>query len=256
MANHGDWSRIEVRVSADYADPAGVEALLGLRSAGLDTSSVRVHQVCFLLGVRDPERAARELFVDPVLEEGAVGVPLEGSGVAVSVCKRPGVMDPAEASILRALRALGESTTRAVTGQTYWIEADASPESILEAVGRSLANEVIEEITPGIVPPPRDLPTAGERHATPDIPLEGLSDEELVAISRRHVLALDANEMRTIRDHFDSLGRAPRLGELETLAQTWSEHCKHKTLTGPIEYVEAGRTLKGRSAGDVARFPG
>jgi phosphoribosylformylglycinamidine synthase len=64
----------------------------------------------------------------------------------------------------------------------------------------------------------------------------------LRAISRRYVLALNAEEMRTIRDHFRTLGRTPRLGELETLAQTWSEHCKHKTLTGPIDYSEDGRT--------------
>ena len=42
--------------------------------------------------------------------------------------------------------------------------------------------------------------------------------------------------MRTIRDHFDSLGRDPTDIELETIAQTWSEHCSHKTLRGPYEF--------------------
>ena len=69
-----------------------------------------------------------------------------------------------------------------------------------------------------------------------------MNDDELVGISRHYSLALDALEMRAIVAHFKELGRDPRLGELETLAQTWSEHCKHKTLTSPIEYVEEGRT--------------
>ena len=253
--------RIEVRVKSGFADPAGVAALHDLRLAGLGAESVRVHQVYFVAGLRDPARAARELFIDPVMEEGGAG----GTGTAVSVSKRPGVMDPTEASILRALRALGEKPTRVVTAKTYWIVADATPEEIAAAVGRSLANAVIEEITLGEAPEPREMPLKEHlaraptevdvlrqvvgpdvliepRSAVPDVPLHGLSDDQLLAVSRRYVLALNLHEMKAIRDHFKGLGRAPRLGELETVAQTWSEHCKHKTLTGPIEYTEGGKT--------------
>jgi phosphoribosylformylglycinamidine synthase len=242
MGSTPDWARIEVRVRAERPDPAGVAAQHDLHLAGLEAASVRVHQVFYLQGLRDPARAAREVFVDPVLEEGSCDRPFEGRGAGISVWKQTGVMDPAEASILRALRALGEEPTRAVTAQTYWIESDADPDAILAAVKRSLANEVIEEIGLGPVPTPRDLPRGGGKVTIPRVPLEGLSDDELVAISRRHVLALNAEEMRVIRDHFRALGTAPRLGDLETIAQTWSEHCKHKTLTGPIDYEEDGRS--------------
>jgi phosphoribosylformylglycinamidine synthase len=182
------------------------------------------------------------VLVDPVVVEGGAGGALEGAGTAVSVGKRPGVMDPAEASILRALRALGERPRRAVTARTFWIVADAAPAEIAAAVGRSLANEVIEEITLGTAPAPRDLPSGAARARVPDVPLDGLPDDDLLAVSRRYVLALSLAEMRAIREHFRGLGRPPRLGELETVAQTWSEHCKHKTLTGPIDYTEGGRT--------------
>src|SRR5512134_3773066 len=127
--------RIEVRIREGFADPAGVAALHDLRLAGLVAKSVRVHQVYFVEGLRDAARAAREILIDPVLEEREAG----GEGTAVSVTKRPGVMDPAEASILRALRALGEKPTRVVTAKTYWIVAAATPEEIAAAVGRSLA---------------------------------------------------------------------------------------------------------------------
>ena len=234
------WTRVEVRVADRFADPAGVAALTDLKLAGLDAENVRVHRVYYLLG----SAPCRELFLDPVLEQSSIGGAFDGRGTAVSVWKQPGVMDPSEASILRALRALGQQPQRAVTGKTYWIECDAPPERILEAVKQSLANEVIEAIGLGAVPEPRDLPRAAERHVIPDIPLDGLSDEQLVEASQRYTLALNAEEMRVIRDHFAGLGRAPRLGELDTIAQTWSEHCKHKTLTGPITYTEDGRVCE------------
>jgi len=233
------WTRIEVRVREDFIDPAGIAAQRDLKLAGLVATSVRVHRVFFVLGA---DTSAEALFVDPVLEESSTQEPLTGLGTAVSVWKQPGVMDPSEASILRALRVLGHDPARAVTGQTYWIESGALPEVVLAAVKESLANEVIEEIGPGAVPQPRDLPGDSARVALPVIPLSGLSDQELLDISRRHVLALDVEEMRAVRDHFAGLSRDPRLGELETVAQTWSEHCKHKTLTGPIDFTENGAT--------------
>jgi phosphoribosylformylglycinamidine synthase len=47
-------------------------------------------------------------------------------------------------------------------------------------------------------------------------------------------LSLSRAEMEAIRAHFRALGREPTDVELETLAQTWSEHCKHKTLAGAV----------------------
>ena len=48
-------------------------------------------------------------------------------------------------------------------------------------------------------------------------------------------------EMETIQRHFQELGREPTDIELETIAQTWSEHCSHKTLKGRVRYVENGQ---------------
>ncbi len=63
-------------------------------------------------------------------------------------------------------------------------------------------------------------------------------DEGVLAkLSREGQLFLSLAEMRTIQAHFRSLGRDPTDAELETLAQTWSEHCSHKTLAGRIAYT-------------------
>jgi phosphoribosylformylglycinamidine synthase II len=241
MPAEATWARVEVAVLPEFPDPAGVAARRDLELAGLPCAAVRVHQVYYLQGEVDADRAARELFADPITEHASAGAPIPGRGLPVSVWKRPGVMDPSQPSILRALRALGMRPTRAATGRTLWIDADAPAETVAAAVRRSVANELIEEIGVGPVPAPRELPRERAHRATPEIPLEGLDDGALAALSRRHALALSAVELRAVRDHFARLGRHPRLGELETLAQTWSEHCKHKTLTGPIEHVENGR---------------
>src|SRR5690606_33709056 len=69
------------------------------------------------------------------------------------------------------------------------------------------------------------------------VPLSGLNDEELLTLSRRRLLSLDLNEMRAIQNFYDQLGRAPTDVELETLAQTWSEHCVHKTFRAQIDFT-------------------
>src|SRR5271157_2034771 len=63
-----------------------------------------------------------------------------------------------------------------------------------------------------------------------------MDDEALRVLSRQGQLYLSQVEMQTIQAHFRKLGRDPSDAELETVAQTWSEHCSHKTLTGRIRY--------------------
>lgn len=77
-----------------------------------------------------------------------------------------------------------------------------------------------------------------------------VSDEELVNIgkfgikeadgTRRGPLALDLLFMHAIQKYFKNLGRNPKDLELESLAQTWSEHCKHTIFANPIDEVKDG----------------
>jgi phosphoribosylformylglycinamidine synthase len=68
------------------------------------------------------------------------------------------------------------------------------------------------------------------------IAILGKGEKELEEISRKFMLALNAEEMKKIREHFRGLGRDPNDIELETFAQTWSEHCVHKTFRGLVEH--------------------
>ena len=70
------------------------------------------------------------------------------------------------------------------------------------------------------------------------VPICLASDTELEEISRQGLLSLNITEMQVIQDYFRRQDRDPTDVELETLAQTWSEHCVHKTFRGIIEYIE------------------
>ncbi len=66
-------------------------------------------------------------------------------------------------------------------------------------------------------------------------------DAELMRTSREGTLSLNLIEMQTIQSHFTTLQRNPTDVELETIAQTWSEHCVHKTFKSIILYSEEGK---------------
>ncbi|MFQ5405538.1 MAG: phosphoribosylformylglycinamidine synthase subunit PurL [Candidatus Micrarchaeia archaeon] len=68
------------------------------------------------------------------------------------------------------------------------------------------------------------------------IKITGLTNDELVGLSRKLLLSLNLSEMKAICKHFEKLERDPTDAELETIAQTWSEHCKHKVFNCTIDY--------------------
>ncbi|MFQ5816292.1 MAG: AIR synthase related protein, partial [Candidatus Hydrothermarchaeaceae archaeon] len=63
-------------------------------------------------------------------------------------------------------------------------------------------------------------------------------DDSLLRLSREGQLSLSLGEMRAIKEHYSRLGRDPTDVELESYAQTWSEHCVHKTFRGIVATEE------------------
>ncbi|NWG21153.1 MAG: phosphoribosylformylglycinamidine synthase subunit PurL [Chloroflexi bacterium] len=93
-------------------------------------------------------------------------------------------------------------------------------------------------------------PPSAHEPVVAHVALRHASDDELLRISQAGVLALDLEEMRAIQAYYRAEGREPTDGELETIAQTWSEHCSHKTFKGRVSY-------RNRSAerGNAASLP-
>jgi phosphoribosylformylglycinamidine synthase len=180
----------------------------------------------------DAARLVRDVLADPLAEEAALA-PLgraEG-GLLATVLLKPGVMDPAALSVLDVARDLGARLAAVRTFRRYY-----GPGPLDEVLRRKvLANEAIEQVAEG----PLTLAHLGVgepytfRLVT--VPLREAGDDELMRVSRQGQLSLSLEEMRTIQAHFRAEGREPTDAELETIAQTWSEHCSHKTLKGAVE---------------------
>ena len=103
-----------------------------------------------------------------------------------------------------------------------------------ELVDRLLANPIIERWSHGTVEPTFADRRCDRRHRVVILEVDGLDDDALAALNRERGLSLDPAELQAIADHFAPLGREPTDVELETLAQTWSEHCAHKTFRARI----------------------
>ncbi len=236
--------------------------LRGGASAGAAIpSSIRHAAVYLLEGELDRptlERVAGELLADPVTQQATVVHALDasdapagqgpGSGRGVhsiiEVHPLPGVTDPAAESVESAIAAMTRRSVRARTAERYDLDGvgEAEARSIAE---RHLANTVIHSVHASPQRPHR-LPEG--RHyelVIREVPLSRLDDAALERLSRDAHLFLSLEEMRAIREEYRRLGREPREIELETLAQTWSEHCVHKTLKSTIRYRETGTLPSG-----------
>ncbi len=193
----------------------------------------------------DVERIAAELLVDPVTETSVVFELADGAPQALSpdaalplalhVLPKPGVTDPAGQSTLEAVRLLGLSPVAVRSLRKYWLPAIPADDAGRLA-WKLLASDAIHDV---VVGPLGLRALAGGRAWTfsqVEVPLEGLDDAALATLSRERCLALTPAELAAVRDHFRTLGRAPLEIELETIAQTWSEHCCHKTLGSPVDH--------------------
>jgi phosphoribosylformylglycinamidine synthase len=182
-------------------------------------------------------RLLRELLVDPLVEEGRLGALNEVSGgsACATVLLKPGVMDPVALSVVEAARDLGIPVATVRSFRRYF-GPPLSAEDRAVLFRKVFANEAIEQVVEG--PLALEHLTVGSpyRFHLVTVPLRDLDDDALQKLSRDGQLSLSLAEMRAIQAHYRDLGREPTDVELETLAQTWSEHCSHKTLKGPIDF--------------------
>jgi len=234
--------KVEVRYRQGIYDAEAHSKAGEMREAGVKVERVEIIWVYRLDGKMGPDEAgriARELLADPVTQEYRVGKDApelwetpEGA-LSVEVAYNPGVMDPAEGSIKKAIGDMGICVDTVRTAKRY-ILWGASEEDLDLLADGVLANPLIQHLVVGgeALRPPEE-PWKFERT---EVPIREASDEELMKISKERLLSLSLEEMRAIREHFRRTGREPTDVELETLAQTWSEHCVHKTFKGRIIY--------------------
>lgn len=209
----------------------------GIRSADEST----LYFVEGALQSDDAERLAVRLLQDPVVERARVcttGEPADRWQLEVHL--RPGVMNPTAETALAEFRAEGFPVEQVRTARRFRFEAEGDPATLLPAIGRTIANDCIEQVvfgSAGVHPAARAPLSQNEKRL---VAIRGLNDVALERLSRDAHLFLSLEEMRAIQTYFAGLNRDPTDLEVETLAQTWSEHCVHKTLKSAVHYRGAG----------------
>lgn len=183
------------------------------------------------------ELLLRKLLVDDLVESARFGSLNQNyrQDTLATVLLKPGVMDPVALSIVDAAADIG---IRVETVRSFRRYFGPPPDSATQKLlfSRILANDAIEQVIAG--PLHLDHLSLGSRYSFERIenPLRNLDEKGLEKLSRDGLLALNLEEMKAVQKHFVDLGREPTDVELETIAQTWSEHCSHKTLKGEIEF--------------------
>ncbi len=257
--------RIEISPRLKWSDARGEGVKKQIvKFLGFPVEKVWTRDVYTVSGsVTDAEAAkVASLLYNPVLQGWRTGTAksenfeeLPACAFLVAVGFKPGVTDNVGRS---ARAAIGDILGRKLredeyvfSSTEYLFYGSELTKEQLEVIGRKmLANELIqsvlvlsgEEAAKGI---PMNLPLVfgqgGGEVRTYNLEV---SDAELMELSRKGTLALSLDEMKAIQNYFRNaegreaygLGAEPTDVELEVLAQTWSEHCKHKIFSAKIDY--------------------
>ena len=231
--------RIEVAIKEGLGDPREDAILGGIRDLGIDgISSVRVADVYWLeaeLSTEQLDRVCGHLLSDPVAQtfrhDGYHICDTSDCLRALEVTYNSGVSDPLEATILKGIQDLGVGpVVRARNGVLYVLHGEATDAQIRLITEMLLLNPVVQHVVTmnEDVFPQEPQYQLTVRH----VPITHLDEADLLSEARE--FGFFPSEMKAIRDHYRSVGREPTDAELETLAQTWSEHCVHKTFKGRI----------------------
>jgi len=238
--------RVEVRLKGYLPDPRGLGLVRDISDLGITTvSDVRVVDIYRLDADLSPDTLdliCRSLLADGVTQDYWYGPTSRQEGDAgegyhtVEVAYNAGVTDPVEDSVMKAIRDLGVSSVRAVkTAKRYLIEGKLDEHQLDVICSRLLVNPIIQHVVKEEIAEFPENPQYSFRLNQQDI-LE-LSEEGLLKV--RQQFGFSHDEFQAIIAYFRKQGRNPADVELETLAQTWSEHCVHKTFKGKIKFGEA-----------------
>ncbi len=268
--------RIEVALKAGLRDALGDKyAKRAREDLDLDVDAIRTIKAYLLdfdeIGPDTLKQAAEGPYSDPVTQIYSIDAPLFKEmdfewNWLIEVGFRPGVTDNEGKIAKEALELIigRKATDRegVYTSSQYLVKGNMGRDDAERLAKGLLANDLIqrtliaskeemEHYWADKKGPIYSIPRvqAGGQIVVKEIDLSAMSDEDLILLSKEGVLALNLKEMKTIRDYFArpevieerrKVGLGPKVTdvELEALAQTWSEHCKHKIFNALITYVD------------------
>ncbi|MFW6414712.1 MAG: phosphoribosylformylglycinamidine synthase subunit PurS [Thermodesulfobacteriota bacterium] len=265
-------NRLEIGLKPHITDVQGNAVAERIRKElHIPVAGVKIVKVYLIQGLNREllqTVVGRELLFDPVLHQVS-GSPLaEDFDWNIQVGFKPGVTDNegrvAEESLKTGLGSDLQEEANVYTASQYLIQGNISGEDAERIASELLANQLIEQYkiksfqewkeAPGFEDTPPRV-TGMSTSEVETVPLTGKTAAELQKLSQDRVLALSLVELECIQKHYknpaivehrkeNGLPPEPLDAELEVLAQTWSEHCKHKIFNARIRYEnrEKGKT--------------
>ena len=247
-------TRIEVLAPKDDGRAKTLEKTLKAQGK---SASVRVVDVYTAEHAKAQNPEFVSSLVNPVTQK-ANDLP-EDFDWALEIGFLPGVTDNVGHTASELLELAGaDNDNECYSSRLYLLKGDLNKGDI-EALSQSLANNLIQRASiksaaefkkdsgMDVVVPKVHLDNKGA--VADDVDLN-ISDEELETIgnqgiadadgTRRGPLGMSLLYMQAVRDYFAKEGRPAKDIELETIAQTWSEHCKHTIFASPIDDVAEG----------------
>jgi phosphoribosylformylglycinamidine synthase II len=254
--------RIEVSLKSHLPDARGIGLVKDIHDLGITTvSEVRVVDIYWLdaeLASDKLDLICQRLLADPITQEyqafaslgdSAGGVEINEQTHTVQVAYNAGVADPVEETVMKAVRDLGiEGVSAVKTAKRYIIKGQLSEEQLGTISDRLLVNPIIQHVVRQEESPFLVNPEYQFEKKEPDI--LGADKDGLVLV--RQEFGFTEDEFQAIIAYFRQEGRNPVDIELETLAQTWSEHCVHKTFKGKISF--SGATIDGLAESSLVKL--
>jgi phosphoribosylformylglycinamidine synthase len=243
--------RFEIFNRAGFADVHGNSVLEDIKELGIGSVEAVQSAKVFLIEAdfdkSSAKRLAEELLMDPVCEEYYTGRSSAPAGLAkatlLEVHLKSGVTDPVAESVVTAMADMGIKANNVRTARKYILLGDISQSQADIIAKKILANDCIEDCVIGNEAEPPSPHLKPYELKIVHWPVCELDDDGLVALSKEKDLFLNLVEMQTIQKHYQKLGREPTDVELESIAQTWSEHCVHKTLKSSVDMAINGEQI-------------
>lgn len=201
----------------------------------------------------------REAFYDPVVQNLSINKPLtEDFDWYIEIGYKPGVTDNVGRSAAYALKLITSEKIPVYSARAFLVKGVTDRDLVTKIAHDCLANSLIQYVRVMDADELINAPTYLSQVSLDHVPCVkeislNLPDSELALLSKERTLALSIGEMKAIASHLSDprvvedrrrfgLGRTITDVELECLAQTWSEHCKHKIFNADIQYEENGVT--------------
>lgn len=240
--------RVEIKHKQGVFDSLGEGIRKSIVDLGFSAVSkvevTRVYNLQGALTAGDVQTIGRELLVDGITQElyftpQTTAAPKASNRPHIlEIAHNSGVMDPVEESTIKGIRDLGIDRIESVrTAREYILHGRLSKKELETITDKVLSNKLIQHVVAQAgFEKISSVPAQGGPFHLTLVDLIKADDKQLLTLSREGQLFLNIDEMKTIRKYFKDIKRNPTDCELETIAQTWSEHCYHKTFRGNIRY--------------------